>query len=492
MVDTIFRRVLDEQFGSAGVNNETYLRGLRHAVEASVDYAVRSIGLAQAGEGVVPPVVVAQARRAARVGVGLDTVVRRYIAGMVLLEDVVLQEAEQICPPGDTRPYRVAATTIASLVDRVIATASDAYLKEAGRAARSKAKREDGRTAMAYAQGHAEVIGWAPNGQVHGTQLSSTALLRALDAIVEVVSEHGYAGASVSDICARATVSRATFYKLFGCLDGGLVAIMEHTLARIGLLAARAFEAQPCWRGGMRAALGAVLAFFDSEPQLARVCLVETLGGGPTVLEHRARMVVAFRTVIVEQIETEVPQVSPFAADGMLASVMGIVHAHLIAKDARPLVALLGPLMGTIVRPLADSEQLVDEEVKHGDELAHALQGGMADEAMSALSKERTAISRAVRAATVLAAPRARRQRECLLFIASKPGSSNREIAVGIGVAHRPQISRLLSAMHAAGLIEKHSEGVGKQNSWRLTVHGEQIVDTLGDQRKPSRFAAAP
>ena len=42
----------------------------------------------------VPLAAVAQARRAASLGVGLDTVLRRYVAGHAILEDFVMQEAD--------------------------------------------------------------------------------------------------------------------------------------------------------------------------------------------------------------------------------------------------------------------------------------------------------------------------------------------------------------------------------------------------------------
>jgi hypothetical protein len=87
----------------------------------------------------------------------------------------------------------------------------------------------------------------------------------------------------------------------------------------------------------------------------------------------------------------------------------------------------------------------------------------------------------------MLAHPSARRARECLRFIATQGGRglnpSNREIATGIGVAHLPQISRLLSQLAAEGLVSKRSHGAGKRNAWRLTERGEQVLRMLPEQR---------
>jgi hypothetical protein len=70
---------------------------------------------------------------------------------------------------------------------------------------------------------------------------------------------------------------------------------------------------------------------------------------------------------------------------------------------------------------------------------------------------------------------RARRARECLLFLADHPDSSNRETAAGIGVAHEPQISKVLRSLAKDNLVAKSSDGVGRRNAWRLTPRGEEM-----------------
>ncbi len=72
--------------------------------------------------------------------------------------------------------------------------------------------------------------------------------------------------------------------------------------------------------------------------------------------------------------------------------------------------------------------------------------------------------------------PRAHRVRQCLVYIADHPGSSNREVAAGIGVNHQSQISYLLRALVEVDLVNKTSEGIGKRNAWRLTPHGEMAL----------------
>jgi AcrR family transcriptional regulator len=281
--------------------------------------------------------------------------------------------------------------------------------------------------------------------ELHRARTSRRNLI--LDAVVEVVAERGVAGASVGLVCAGAGVSSRTFHDLFAGLEDCLVAVMDRTLERVGVLVSRAFAGEGSWRDGMRAALAAVLEFFDSEPRLAQVCLVQTLAGGLLVLEQRERVVGAFRALVVARIEGEVSSASPLAAEGALASVMGIVHARLIARERAPLIELLGPLMGVIVGPFSD-EQTVVEETRRGEELARAM---LAERACDSPASE--SASGGVSVPVALRNPGAYRARLCLLYVASYPGANNSEVAAGIGVSHRGQVSTLLARLAGLGPI---------------------------------------
>jgi AcrR family transcriptional regulator len=193
-----------------------------------------------------------------------------------------------------------------------------------------------------------------------------------LDAVVGIVAEHGVSDASVDLVLARTGVSRRAFYTCFEDLDECLVAVLNGALERAAPVVAEAFEREGSWWDGMRAALCEMLVFFESEPELARVCLVETQAAGPVVREHRERIFEAFRMLVVERIEGEVSHASPLAAEGLLASVVGIVNARLLARESRPLVELLGPLMGIVVGSFMD-EPGVEREIERGNELAREL-----------------------------------------------------------------------------------------------------------------------
>jgi hypothetical protein len=112
-----------------------YVIGLRGAVAAAVSY-----GLTAVGEGeptaAIPPILGAQARHAARTGVSLDTVLRRYFAGYTLIGDFIMREAEaggRLEPEGMHRLSR----TQAALFDRLIVVVTEEYMRELGGRPRS-------------------------------------------------------------------------------------------------------------------------------------------------------------------------------------------------------------------------------------------------------------------------------------------------------------------------------------------------------------------
>jgi AcrR family transcriptional regulator len=305
------------------------------------------------------------------------------------------------------------------------------------------------------------------------------------------VAERGYAGTSLGPVIERARVARGTFYVHFpGGLDEGLIVLLDDVLAQTSALAAAQLERHETWQEGLCAAIASVLVYFDAEPEIARVCFVHTSGASSAVVEHRERVVQAFRARIVASIEREGEHVSPVTAESVLASIMGVVRARLVPREQSRLLELLGPLMETVAVPLAASEGIVREQRRRGDGLARAIRAGEADWALPPRMCADTEPGEGQALPAMLANPGARRARECLRHLLEHPDSSNRDVATGIGVAHRSQISKLLSELAAEELVVKRSEGVGKRNAWRLTPQGEQAARILEPRPEPSNKAS--
>lgn len=131
LVQEIFARVRDGAFGLVGSHDAEYMAGLRAAVAAAVEYGLEGIERGDDWAGQVPDAVLEQARRAARIGVSLDIVLRRYVTGHTLLWDCVMDEAERA---GEGVVLRGMSRTQASVLDRLLQAITGEYGNEVGRA----------------------------------------------------------------------------------------------------------------------------------------------------------------------------------------------------------------------------------------------------------------------------------------------------------------------------------------------------------------------
>lgn len=336
---------------------------------------------------------------------------------------------------------------------------------------------------------------------------------RILQATVEVIAERGYAHATVGLVVARARVSRRTFDRLFTGLEDCLATVFDLGLERTIVLVGDAFEREETWQDGLRMALASLLVFLDRERLLTRVWLVESLAAGPWAVEHRERNLQVVRELVLSGWPvSEEWSLPPLAAEGVIASVLGILHTHIATGKPEPLIELLGPLMGLVSGPYLSrgasarqielGEQLA-REVQAGEhplglsgeqpnELSGARSGGLFEQYRGGRSGERrgdpgwprrrhpTRLDVAI--PVVLSNPNAHRARQCLLFLAEHPDASNREVAAGIGVAHQSQISKLLGYLVEENLVAKNSQGTGQRNAWRLTPLGKEILRALPPQ----------
>lgn len=118
-----------------------YDEGQRLAVVAGLEYALMGIEQGNEWAATIPSEAVAQAHRAARGGVGLGTVLRRYHAANAELVDCVTQEAESSGMLSFGAAFRGLQRTQASLLDRLILAINIEYLREAERIDRSPEQR---------------------------------------------------------------------------------------------------------------------------------------------------------------------------------------------------------------------------------------------------------------------------------------------------------------------------------------------------------------
>ncbi len=135
---TVFARVCAVS-DPVDVRDPSYAEGLRGAVSVAVAYALDCIEDGEPGRREVPVELLAQARHAARSGVELDTVVRRYVAGYSLLSELVMREAQRAGVGSEDQRWLTRSQ--AAVFDQVTEAAADAYRDELCARARSQRDR---------------------------------------------------------------------------------------------------------------------------------------------------------------------------------------------------------------------------------------------------------------------------------------------------------------------------------------------------------------
>jgi AcrR family transcriptional regulator len=311
---------------------------------------------------------------------------------------------------------------------------------------------------------------------------------RLLLAMEELVGEDGgLADATVGAVCKRSRVSRRTFYDLFDDRDDCFLAAFEHTLEQIARSVLPAYEGEGRWRERIRASLEALLVAFDEQPQLARLCVVETLKGGPAVLARRRELLDALAAVVDEsrreaRAGTGPP---PLTAESVVGGVLAVIHARLLTcvppamggprtgdPDHGQLAELAPALTGMIVLPYlghAASQRELERPATTHHDTKHA-NGAARPIRIPADPFRDMQIRVTYRTARVLA------------VIATHPGASNRQVGDEAGASDQGQVSKLLKRLEQAGIIENKGPGreTGEPNAWRLTTQGEAIHAALG------------
>jgi hypothetical protein len=123
--------------GTPPIEEPEYADGLKEALAASLEHCLVAL---EEGEGSSPPpALLAQARLAARSGVGLEVVLRRCFAAHVLLADFLVEEAGCLDPPqGATQRL---LRTQAAVFDRLFAAVSEEHARESERRLHSAQQR---------------------------------------------------------------------------------------------------------------------------------------------------------------------------------------------------------------------------------------------------------------------------------------------------------------------------------------------------------------
>jgi AcrR family transcriptional regulator len=202
----------------------------------------------------------------------------------------------------------------------------------------------------------AEELGPLPAGR-HGysrEQVAHHQRERLIAGLAEAVAEKGYAAVTLTDITRQAKVSRRVFYANFESKEQCFLAAFEVVVDHLHELVAEAVEPLPDWPHRALAATRAALAFLASEPDLARLCLVESRGAGPAVTnrfnEAVGEMAPLLRQGREERAEGDRP-LPDSTEDSTIGSLVSLVYRKVAAGEAEQLEDLFPDCADFVLSP---------------------------------------------------------------------------------------------------------------------------------------------
>lgn len=184
---------------------------------------------------------------------------------------------------------------------------------------------------------------------------------RLIAGLAEAVAENGYAGTTIGHITRHAAVSRRTFYEHFASKDECFVAAYDTVMAELRERIAEAFDEQGEWPLAVRAGIEAMLGFLASEPNLARLSMVEALVAGPVVVERYdaaiQSLVPYFRAGREGRSREVLARLSPTTEEALVGGMVSLISRRILAGKTAELESLLPDLVEFTLTPYLGSAE---------------------------------------------------------------------------------------------------------------------------------------
>jgi AcrR family transcriptional regulator len=201
----------------------------------------------------------------------------------------------------------------------------------------------------------ADELGPLPAGR-HGysrEQVAHHQRERLIAGLAEAVAEKGYAAVTLTDIVRHAKVSRRVFYANFEGKEQCFLAAFEVVVDHLRELLAAAVAPLEGWPAQAIAATRAALAFLAAEPDLARLCLLESRAAGPA-LTKRFNQAVGEIAPLLRQGRCERPEAARLPGsteDSTIGALVSLAQRKVAAGEAARLEDLLPDCAELVLLP---------------------------------------------------------------------------------------------------------------------------------------------
>jgi AcrR family transcriptional regulator len=184
---------------------------------------------------------------------------------------------------------------------------------------------------------------------------------RLIAGLAEAVAEKGYGGTTIADITRHAAVSRRTFYEHFDGKDECFVAAFDTVTAQLRERVEEAYKGEDEWTDAIRAGIDAMLTFLASEPNLARLAMVEALVAGPVVVERYDAAVQTFLPYLNEGREGRpkavLDRLSDSTEEALVGGMVSLIARRIVAGQTAELESLLPDLVEFTLAPYVGNDE---------------------------------------------------------------------------------------------------------------------------------------
>jgi AcrR family transcriptional regulator len=192
---------------------------------------------------------------------------------------------------------------------------------------------------------------------------------RLIAAVVRTSAAQGYQSTSVADILKAAGVGRESFYRQFKDKEDCFIAANETLVDRLDARVDEACEGQGPWPEQVRRALAATLFWLASDPDVARVMIVEIGIVGP-IAGDRFRSTFGRLIAILEDgaelVEgaPKLPNIASIAGGAVFAR----VYEEVVHGNATELPRLVPQLTFELLLPYIGEDAAREEQSKAAEE----------------------------------------------------------------------------------------------------------------------------
>jgi AcrR family transcriptional regulator len=170
---------------------------------------------------------------------------------------------------------------------------------------------------------------------------------RLYGAMVAVSAEKGYAETTVSGLIRVAGVSRTTFYKYFGDKEACFLATLEALIAGVVAITGSRLRGDEDWQGRAEQGIATFMQLLVTQPDAARLCVVEADAAGPRARAVVDRAVKQFEAMVGSVFE-QLPEqrgMPPEMVRAMVGAVRKIMQTRLHRRTEGELLEMVPALV---------------------------------------------------------------------------------------------------------------------------------------------------